>query len=377
MSTPGQPPLADILFSRVRAPRGRPQPLTAAGLLAASGLLASACTLEPHDPDMPPFAVEGSTSAAGDESRGDSTEEGQLDSSGSEGAASSTSGSPPEPSTGEPPPGEPPPGCGEVMLPEGDRLVELDAADGVEHSGGAVDRWINLADPDSSFTPQGSAPQWVEGVLEGHPIVRFDGQGQQLFASVGIEGREELTIAIVSATTTLWYPGDEWCQADFGLERYEQGCSGTYNTPIMWDEDGDWGFTFVGAGQEWISYRFGTGVKSYSDLDDPEIAALGYDPRVVWRRPASIGEAFTLTTLVKHPNDFAVYVDDELVYEDALPQGTGPLVNVTDTVHLGGGRGDRYWGGDIAAVVVYGRALDDTEVATLDQALGCRFSAPS
>ncbi|MEM9457190.1 MAG: LamG-like jellyroll fold domain-containing protein [Myxococcota bacterium] len=279
----------------------------------------------------------------------------------------------PSESTGDEPV-DPPVGCDEITLPQGDLLVHLDAAEGIELSGQSVEQWTNLADPATSFGSQGNPPEWVEGALGGEPAVRFDGNGQRLFSSIDINGIEEMTFALVSATTRLWYPGSEWCQDNFGLELYEQGCSGTYNTPMMWVESGSWGHTFLGPGQEWISYRFGTGGTAYSDLEnDPDVAALNYDPRVVWRRPSSIGDAFTRTVAVKYPQDFAVLVDGELVYENSLPDGTGPLANNSSAVHLGAGRGDRYWGGEIAMALVYTRALSDEELAALDMYFECRF----
>lgn len=341
-----------------------PGPRALAVLLGLMG--PAACS----DPIPEPAGV--ATSGTGDSSSGSSP-----DADSSEG----TTGSPPPPqgSSGEESsttgqaPGPDPLDCDQAALPDGEMILHLDAAEGVEVAGSTVLSWTNLADPNASFTEQGAPPQLVEGALGGHPAVRFDGGGQRLHADIGINGLSELTFALVSATRVLWYPGAEWCQ-DFGLELYEQGCSGTYNTAIMWNETGDWGYTFLGPGQEWISYRFGTGSKSYSDLDnDPLVAELGYDPQVVWRRPSSIGDAFTRTAAVKYPQELALYAQGELVYENELPEGADTLTNVSSAVHLGGGRGDRHWGGDIAAVIVYARALSEPELAELDRYLECRF----
>lgn len=340
----------------------------------AAGVFALACAIEPER-----FGAESSFSSTGAAQTQDAPGDERTDSSG--GTTKTTSpdrgnstGEVPTSSTGAAPSDTDPLDCYEVALPQGDLIIQLDASEAVDRAEGDVTQWTNIASPASSFTAQHNPPQRVQGVLGGRPVVRFDGQGQQLFANVEIDGLQELTIAMVSATTTLWYPDEEWCQTSFGLQMSEQGCSGTYNTPLMWDESGDWGFTFLGAGQEWISFRAGTGAKAYSDLEtDPGVASLGYDPRVVWRRPTPIGDAFTRTTLVKRPSDFDIYVEDQRVYGNTLPEGTGPLMNVSSAVHLGGGRGDRYWGGDIAAVIVYARALSEQELLRLDRYLECRF----
>lgn len=347
-------------------------------MVGAGILLIAACDAGSDEGSSATTAVDPS----GETTRGSTSDPGDLPvpTSGTTGdvADSTSDGSPPDPdpseSTGDESPVDPPVGCDEITMPQGDLLVHLDAAEGIELSGQSVEQWTNLADPRASFGSQGNPPEWVEDAIGGEPVVRFDGNGQRLFSNIDINGIQEMTFAIVSATTRLWYPGPEWCQDSFGLELYEQGCSGTYNTPMMWVESGSWGHTYLGPGQQWVSYRFGTGGTAYSDLDnDPDVAALNYDPRVVWRRPSSIGDAFTRTVAVKYPQDFAVLVDGELVYENSLPDGTGPLANNSSDVHLGGGRGDRYWGGDIAIALVYTRALSDDELAALDMYFECRF----
>lgn len=255
--------------------------------------------------------------------------------------------------------------CSDALLSQEGLLLHLDAGTLTEST---VTHWANQGTAGGAFTP-GLAPQLVHDALMGMPAVRFDGS-QNLTSSVPINGLLNFTLALVSATRALQKPGAEWCQNDFSVDITENGCSGTYNLPIMWKDTGDWGYAYLGPMQEQVAFRFGPGGKTYS----PNLGSIAHDPNVGWKRPESIGNAPTATIAVKTETRLRLYVEGALVYDADIPGGAGPITNVSDEVELGSGRrADLRWIGDIAEIAAYGRALDETEVAELDQYLACKY----
>jgi hypothetical protein len=295
-----------------------------------------------------PTATGGAPAGAGGNATG-----GGEQNSGNGGAAVGTGGAP----AGD---------CNSVILDKNGLLLHLDASSLTEQT---VTSWPNLGSVGGAFTP-GSAPTLVSDALMGLPAVHFDGQ-QNLTSSVPINGLTDFTLAIVAATTALQKPGAEWCQmGEFSLDITENGCSGTYNLPIQWKDTGDWGYAYLGPMQEQVSFRFGPGGKTYYH----DLANVKHDPNVGWLRPSSIHDTPTTTIAVKTETRLRLYVEGELVYDEEIPGGTGPIKNVGDEVELGSGRRpDLRWIGNIAEVTAYSRALDPTQVAELDGYFACKY----
>ncbi len=252
-------------------------------------------------------------------------------------------------------------------------LLHLDAQSLGSES---VESWENQGEAGGSFVP-GKAPSLQEQVFAGHPAVRFE-SGAHLVGNVPINGLESFSIALVSATRLLQKPGNEWCQSDgFQLRLTENGCSGTYNLPIMWGETGDWGFAYLGPVQEQVAFRFGPGGKTYTQPGEL-LMTLDHDPNVAWARPESIGDSTTLTLAVKTATELKIWVDGKLIYAADIPGGSGPIKNVSDTVELGSGRReDLRWVGDIAEVLAYGQALSDSQAQALNSHLTCKYFSAS
>jgi hypothetical protein len=258
--------------------------------------------------------------------------------------------------------------CEGAALPEQGLLLWLRADLGVTVDGDNVSQWENQGSAGGAFTP-GSAPQRVGMAVNGHAVVRFNGT-TTLSSQVAVNGLDEMTLALVSATTQHRAPGSEWCQ-DFGLHVTENGCSGTYNLPILWPETGGWGMVFVGPVRDQVAYRFGPGSKTYSD----DLHAIDHDPQVAWKRPSSIGADFTHTMAIKTYDTITLRVDGEEVMERPIPGGAGAISNTASTVHLGSGiRDDLRWTGDIAEVIAYNRALSAAERVSVEAYVQCRYA---
>jgi hypothetical protein len=102
--------------------------------------------------------------------------------------------------------------------------------------------------------------------------------------------------------------------------------------------------------------------------------AIDHDPQVAWKRPSSIGDAFTHTLAVKTFTHILLEVEGEQVMERPIPGGEGPIRNASNDVSLGSGiRDDLRWTGDIAEVIGYDRALDAAERAAVHAYVRCRY----
>ncbi len=184
-------------------------------------------------------------------------------------------------------------------------------------------------------TTDSKRPVYVENVINGRPIVRFDGVDDDMrFGTWDIDGLQAMSIAMVSANTR------------FQTSQYgdEGGEHGTTHAPINWHENGDWGTTYLSPFQRSISWRFGTG--------EP-------DNINVYLRPQSIEGEFTITVSVKNGTSEYLYLDRNLVKSKLNARAT--LANHVNYGDLARARGNTWFAGDIAEILVYAKALSDSE----------------
>jgi len=260
--------------------------------------------------------------------------------------------------------------CGSAAMPQQGLLLWLRADRGVTKNGSQVSAWDNAgsAGDFSASTPA----RLLENNLNGHPVISFDGKAA-MHGSVPVKGKQELTIALVSATTKYQAPGQEWCNNSIPntLQITENGCSGTYNLPLMWPEIGSWVFVFLGPMQQQVAYRCGPGSTTYSNYD---VVDVDYDENTAWRRRKSIGDAFTYTAAIKTHDKIRLYVESDEVMNRHIPGGAGPIKNASDTAELGSGRrNDLRWTGSIAEAIVFDHAITDAERTAMDAYINCRY----
>ena len=117
------------------------------------------------------------------------------------------------------------------------------------------------------------------------------------------------------------------------------------NSALFWNETASWGCVNVSPFQSQVKFRFGT-------------TQTGNLP--AYSRPVSAGANFTLTTAMKNAGTDSMYINGAL----ALSQGgkLTALAGISPVGNVGRGYNDNsYFGGKIAEVIVYTRALSDTE----------------
>jgi hypothetical protein len=269
--------------------------------------------------------------------------------------------------------------CADAGPPRNGLKLWLQAGVGLTVENNRVTAWADQSGgaPATMGNPA-QRPTLVANGLNGKPFVRFTGGREALQRSVPVDGLRELTIAVVNATPALWKDDPaEWChRRDCNPNGppgqrvvSETGCSGTYQKVLWWNGTADWTGVYLSPKQEEISFRFGTGAKTYSD--NP--CNIRHDPKVAWPRSSSIKTSFSFTVAIHKDITDRLYVHGEKVSETQSPGGMA-VVKAQDRLDIGNGFG---WvegtnrGGDIAEVLVYTRALADAERSELERYVHC------
>lgn len=223
-------------------------------------------------------------------------------------------------------------------VPTDNLKIWFKAGDGITQSGNYVSEWADQSGSglDALQAVSGNQPQLVPNAINMQPVVRFDGVDDQLdFGSWTPNGLTGMTIAIVSANLSYQ------THPSYGDE---SGDHGTLHAPILWEESSSWGCAYLTPMQGEVSVRFGCG-----DADDINI----------YERNVGVSSNFTVTIGIKNgPNNY-VYANS---YKVATFSGKSTtMANSGSVGWLGRGRGDTFFHGDIAEILVYTNALSDAQ----------------
>lgn len=224
----------------------------------------------------------------------------------------------------------------------------LSADTGVALSGAYVTQWADLSGNgrNASQSAGSAQPTRVPNAINGLPVVRFDGASDFLDFNYSINGLSGMTIFLVScsASNPTLDPG-----------------SHSNSAAIFWNETGSWGTVYLSPWQTQVSYRFGTG-------------QTGNWP--TYTRPSSIGSAYTITASQKDGAVDYLYVNGQLVNTDTSP-ALSNIALCRDTGNIGRGYNDNtYFQGDVAEVLVYSRALSQTELQSVQSYLQTKYFVP-
>jgi hypothetical protein len=172
-------------------------------------------------------------------------------------------------------------------------------------------------------------------------VVRFDGLNDFLTFNLPVNGLGAATIFLVAANT----------------QSQSAGQSQGERAALFWNETAAWGTLYLTPFQSSVVMRFGT---------------IQAGNRILYNRPSSVGNAFTLTTSLKDGATDYLYVNGALVVTQSgkLPA----IAGCQDTGNIGRGyNNDTYYGGDVAEVLFYNRALAASERQSVDQYLSAKY----
>lgn len=266
--------------------------------------------------------------------------------------------------------GAPVGGCGTSAIPREGLMLWLSAGAGVTQSDGAISAWADQSGAMRSATQTTAMarPQLVANALNGRPVVRFDGSKTLTMNGVKVNELTGMTIVMVNATTRLWLSDpSEWCR-----RASEAGCSNTYNSPLQWDETGSFGMVFLSPLQTEVVFRFGVGTGGNNGEYKP-----------THQRAMPIGSRFSATVAIHDGAVNRLFVngtqvsarlnDGSLHMNVPSPAGRAAIANTRDVMTIGSGRFGNGWQGDIAEVLVYGRALPSAERQAIEQHIECAY----
>jgi hypothetical protein len=226
------------------------------------------------------------------------------------------------------------------------------ADQGVTLNGSAVSAWADGSGSDRHAVQPVPAqqPTFVPDAVQGHPALRFDGVDDCLTFPCPVTKLPGMTIFLVAST----------------LEERSGGITRAGNAALTWREMENFGVVFLTPFQTKVHFGFGTGqaptVQSYV-------------------RPATLDRAYSLTTATKSLAEQVLFVNGRECLR--LSGQNRPIGKCEETGRIGQGMGDlvthrrfpgevegeSYFSGEIAEILVYSRALADSERKVVDQYL--------
>jgi hypothetical protein len=125
---------------------------------------------------------------------------------------------------------------------------------------------------------------------------------------------------------------------------------------IFWNENANWGNTFVSPYQKGEPFRFGT-------------TQVNNQP--VYTRPTTIGQDFTITRAEHDQTTDSLWVNGVLALQQANKLAT--LSGTTGAAYIGRGLNGTYFNGEISEILVYNRVLSTAEVGSIESYLRSRY----
>jgi len=220
----------------------------------------------------------------------------------------------------------------------------LKADAGVKLSGDKVSVWTDQskAQTDARQDLEASQPTYVISAVNGRPALYFNGLSEFMTFKLPLNGLTAMSIVLVSAA----------------VQNADGSWNGVDNAPLFWNETSSWGTVHLSPFQDVVRYRFGTG----------QVNNL---PR--YNRPATIDTSYSLTTAIKNGSNESLFVNGAQVL--AQSGKLASISNVQDVGALARGYNDNsYFWGYISEVLVYARALSDSERQQIETYLKAKYA---
>jgi hypothetical protein len=210
-------------------------------------------------------------------------------------------------------------------------------------NGSGVSQWIDQSGNNRNATQSvgSNQPTLVNGVINGRPVVRFDGVSDFLTFNLPVNGSSAMSLFLVAANT----------------QNQNGGESGAERAALFWNERAGWGTLFLTPFQASVNCRFGT---------------TQVENRNDYLRTAPIGSAFTVSSAIKNGTTDSLYVNGTQVVN-----ASGKLPTIAacqDVANVGRGyNNNTFFAGDIAEILIYNRALTTAERQQAEQVLDGKY----
>jgi Concanavalin A-like lectin/glucanases superfamily len=222
-----------------------------------------------------------------------------------------------------------------------------------------LEQWLMSDSALDSFA--GSASSWPDQSGKGHDATQTSDANQPL--QTGSDGKNCRGGFLFSQNRYFNFnlPIDGWEQMTIFMvaKAFVDPPGGSYASQasaIFWNENAQWGNTFVSPYQTTVPFRFGT-------------KQVGNQP--IYKRPAIIGQDFTITRAVHDGRTDSLYVDglEVVVQENKLPV----LAGTNGSAYIGRGLSNTYLNGEISEILIYNRVLSANEAASVESYLRNKF----
>lgn len=234
-------------------------------------------------------------------------------------------------------------------LPVDDLEVWLRADTGVSINDSLVYQWndqsgngrhasqVTLGDQPRIFTTPSNTVQ----ILNGWPVLYFDGEDDFMTLSLPINGLTGLSIFIVSANLSAQAAGNTEAE----------------RAVVFWNETAPWGTVYVSPFQSTVALRFGT---------------TQAGNRHIYTRPSSIGSAFSVTAAIKNGTTDSLYVNGAKVLEQGGKLTT--IAGCVNAMKIGQGYNENtYFHGSVAEILIYTRAVTAEEREGVESYLASKY----
>jgi hypothetical protein len=181
----------------------------------------------------------------------------------------------------------------------------------------------------------GSAPTSTLDGANCTPVLSFNGR-QSLNFNLPVSGWSGMTVILAS-------------------QAYADG-NGSSNAALFWNQTEGWGETFVSPFQTSVWYRFGTGHS-------------GYTPN--YSRPLNVGGDFSVTTTMHTTMLDSLWLNGTLAQQQGAE--SAEITGSAMTGSIGSGHGNTFFTGNIGEILIYDRALSDTERENVEHYLIAKY----
>ncbi len=224
-----------------------------------------------------------------------------------------------------------------------------------------LQQWLRSESVEAQFAPD--ATEWPDQSGKGHNATAPTAPGQ--FGPVQIQQDGNNCRGAFAFGNNTYFnfnlPINGWNQMTiFLVGRSTQdppaGSYASFASAILWNENAQWGNTFLTPYQNSIAFRFGT-------------TQVNNQP--AYSRPVTIGQDFTVTRAVHDGTTDSLYVDGIRVLSQGNKNPT--LSGTTGAGYIGRGFNNTYFDGEISEILVYNRVLTANENATVEKYLRNKF----
>jgi hypothetical protein len=189
-------------------------------------------------------------------------------------------------------------------------------------------------------TDPDTRPMFEDGVINGYPALKFDGQNDHLvFPSIDFAGNNGMTVFVVASTTADLVP---------------TAGEGSY---------GAFAFQSEGVGKFYVSPQRNSITYNFGDPTD-----------ISYSRPIGVGEDFTLTGVRKVQGSEEIYVDGNLV--NSVSGRAFPTGAIGNTGYVGRSTAAQptFFQGYIAELLVFDKGLTASEYAVAQNYLNEKYN---